>query len=95
MSEAMKYGRGEYGTFVLTSKNVYDHGAPQDMVVKTAFDAAVDAKVAVPFPIGTQLTCLSGGGIETVPVVAVSATDDTPCVVVPGPCLLFGTWGQM
>ena len=95
MSEVMKYGRGEYGTFVLTSKNVYDHGNPQDMVMKTAFDATENAKIAVPFPIGTKLTCLSGEAIAPLTVEAVGETDDTPCVIVPGPCILFGTWGQM
>lgn len=95
MSETMKYGRGEHGTFVLTSKNIYDHGNPQDMVMKTAFDAIPNAKIAVPFPVGTKLTCLGGGAITSATVEAVSETDDTPCVKVPGPCILFGTWGQM
>ena len=95
MSEVMKYGRGEYGTYVMRSKNIEDHGNPQDLVIKTVFDAAADAKIAVPWPVGANIMCLSAKAMEFKTVTVTSETDDTPVITVPGPCLLFGNWIQL
>ena len=95
MSEVMKYGRGEYGTYVMRSKNIEDHGNPQDLVIKTVFDADASAKIAVPWPVGANIMCLSAGDMEFKTVTVTSETDDTPVITVPGPCLLFGNWIQL
>ena len=95
MSEVMKYGRGEHGTYVVRSKNIEDHGNPQDLVIKTVFEAEADAKIAVPWPVGAKIMCLSAGVMEFKTVMVTSETDDTPIVTVPGPCLLFGNWIQL
>ena len=95
MSEVMKYGRGEYGTYVMRSKNIEDHGNPQDLVIKTVFDADANAKIAVPWPVGANIMCLSAGAMEFQTVTVTSETDDTPVITVPGRCLLFGNWIQL
>ena len=108
MDEKMKYGKGEHGTYVLRSKQVYDHGNPDDMIMKFIFevpevpDGMSSAIVTVPFAVGTKCFYHTSSDLDVINVVALGTlsgapdpTDTTPVIEISTPGILYGKWIQL